>query len=187
MALTTLANVKEYIQIPSDEIEQDTVISRLISVAESFVENYCKRQLEAQDYTEYYSTKSGQTKLLLDQYPVNSITNIYDDPDRSYSAGTLIDTQYYVVETRSGIIYFDGITVHKGRNNMKVEYNAGYSTIPADLEQAVLELVAQKYHGYDKIRQGIQSRSFEGESVQFFLKELYPETKAVLDKYKKVR
>lgn len=185
--LTALANVKEYLKIPVAETGDDNILNRLISAADEFVKVYCKRGLEAQAYTEYHSTKSGQDVLMLEQYPVNSITSIHDDPDRNYGSGSLIDTTYYVFEAEPGIVRLDGVTFYAGFQNVKVIYNAGYATIPADLEQATIELVAQKFNSYDKIRQGIVSRTIEGETVRFFLGELFPETKAVLDRYRKIR
>ena len=82
---------------------------------------------------------------------------------------------------------FDGVTLNKGVNNIKVVYNAGYATIPYDLEQAVLELVAQKYHAADKMKQNIESMSAHGETVKYFMGVMLPETKAVLDRYRKIR
>jgi hypothetical protein len=75
-----------------------------------------------------------------------------------------------------------------GFDNIKVVYNAGYSTIPFDLEQAVLDLIALKYNSRDKDRLGVKSRSIDGQSsIVFITDELLPEIKVVLDMYRKVR
>lgn len=185
--LTTLANAKEFLKVPVSETADDAILNRIISAADAFVKNYCRRVIEAADLTEYHSTKKGQVVLMLDEYPVNSVTSLHDDTERVYGTDTLIATTDYIVDKAEGIIRLDGIYFYAGLQNVQVVYNAGYSTVPADLEQAALELVAQKYHAYDKIRQGIESRSFDGESVRFFLGEMLKETKAVLDRYRKMR
>jgi len=185
--LTTLANAKEFLKIPVSETEDDSILNRIITAADAFVKNYCGRVLEAADLTELHSTTKGQVVLVLDEYPVNSVTSLHDDPERAFGADTLIATTDYVVDKAEGIIRLDGVYFAGGLQNVQVVYNAGYTTVPADLEQATLELVAQKYHSYDKIRQGIESRSFNGESVSFFMGEMLKETRAVLDRYRKVR
>jgi uncharacterized phiE125 gp8 family phage protein len=188
MPLTTLAKVKEQLDIPTEETGDDSLLTRLITVADTFVENYCRRYFEAQDLTEYHRGKGGETVLKLNEYPVNSVTSIHDDPDRSYGSTALIDASYYVVDTKSGIVRLDGVKFQAGFDNIKVVYNAGYSTIPFDLEQAVLDLIALKYNSRDKDRLGVKSRSIDGQSsIVFITDELLPEIKVVLDMYRKVR
>ena len=95
MSLTTKALAKEFLKIPVEVTEDDDLIDRLINTAGAFVENYCRRKFEVQAYTEYHSNALGQKVLTLKQYPINSITSIHDDPDRDYSAGMLVDADYY--------------------------------------------------------------------------------------------
>lgn len=185
--LTSLANAKEFLKVPVSETTDDAILNRILSAADAFVKSYCGRLLEATTLTELHSTIQGQVVLMLDEYPVNSITSLHDDIDRTYGADTLIAATDYIVDKVEGIIKLDGIYFYAGLQNVQVVYNAGYVTVPADLEQATLELVAQKYHSYDKIRQGIESRSFNGESVSFFMGEMLKETKSVLNRYRKIR
>lgn len=141
MALTTLANVKALKGITATD--QDAEITRLITAAGEYVARYCRRTFE-QDaaLVEYTSAKSGQTTLLLDRPPINSIASIYDDPLRAYGATTLIAAANYVIENAAaGLVRLDGVSFAEGVNNVKVTYSGGYATIPEGLEEAVIELV----------------------------------------------
>ena len=185
--LTTLANVKEYLDVPSAEPGDDAFLNRLVSAADALIKKYCGRVIEGADITEYHSAVSGQTELTLVEYPVNSIASIHDDPDRTYDAATLIDVDEYVYNAASGIVTLDGASFGAGIDNVKVVYNAGYATVPADLEQAAIELIAKEFYAKDKLRHGVLSVSAGGETTSYFSGALYPETKAVLDRYRKVR
>ena len=52
--LTTLADVKEYLDIEADDNAYDSLIQRLITASSSQVETYCNRVFETQDYSESY-------------------------------------------------------------------------------------------------------------------------------------
>jgi hypothetical protein len=109
----------------------DAEIQAAIDWACATVETYCNRTFTAADYTETYDG-NGQDVLYLRQYPINSVTSITLDDDT-------LDSDDYTVET-TGVYYEDGWT--KSRRNIVVVYNAGYSTIPADLHMICTRLSA---------------------------------------------
>jgi len=138
----TLDAVKEYLRISSSN--DDTLLNNLIARAEDEADMYCHRVFAAATYTEYYDG-NGLSKMNLKHYPVNSITSIHDDLDREYGADDLIDSDDYVFEADSGIVKLDGLTFTGGIQNIKVIYNAGYATLPDDVTDAIVKLVAAKY------------------------------------------
>ena len=142
MALTTLANVKAF--KGGSGGERDGELTRLIAAVGAFVAAYCRRTFETATVTEYHNGRSGQRRLLLRQPPITSITSIHDDVDRSYGSTTLIaSTDYVITDAAAGLVDFDGGSLQEGLSNIKVIYVGGYAAtaIPADLEQAAIELV----------------------------------------------
>lgn len=97
-----------------------------------------------------------------------SITSIHDDPLRVYGASTLIDAAKYVIgDADAGLILLDGLTFQQGLRNIKITYEGGFASIPADLEQAAIELVwAAREKGANNLI-GVRSRSIADGNVQF--------------------
>lgn len=142
--LTTLANVREFLEFPDDQTDDDTLLEKLITRMSADIESDCDRIFGDATYTEYHDG-DGTDTLLLKQYPINSITSVHDDVDRDYDTDTLIDSDDYVYDSETGILTLDGFGFSIGRQNVKVVYNAGYTTIPTDLEQACINKVVIKY------------------------------------------
>ncbi len=112
---------------------------------EAKVKNYLNRELEASDYTEYYDGLSTDV-LVLNQFPINSVSKIeyYDGLDSNndevwneYIQGT----DYERLNIYDGHISIDGTIFDWGSKNIKVTYNAGYTTIPYEIQQACKKLM----------------------------------------------
>ena len=73
MAITTLANVKEYAGITTSA--DDALISNLITRVQAQIEKYCDRAFDSASYTQIYNGDST-TKLYLDEYPVTAVTRV---------------------------------------------------------------------------------------------------------------
>lgn len=139
--LTTLENLKEYLRI--ETTDDDTLLQKIITRTSDWIQKYCARNFIAQDYTEQYNG-DGTNTLLVKQYPVNSIASAYDDTSREFGADTAITVSELVIDD-GGIIIFDTNRFSAGYKNVKITYNAGYATIPQDLEEACLKLCASNY------------------------------------------
>lgn len=85
MALTTLALVKQILNIPSTNTSKDSWLEALRISAEQVVKSYTGRDFETATYTEYYSG-DGRRTLVLRQRPVTSITSIHLDHDGNFGA-----------------------------------------------------------------------------------------------------
>ncbi len=99
MALTTLAAVQA---IPGMANLPIDFLTNLITQASKAIQTYCKQNIELATWTEYYSG-NGTPNLPLRQMPVNSIINLWFDPQGywgqrsgSFGSGTLqtVGTQY---------------------------------------------------------------------------------------------
>lgn len=192
--LTTKANVKEYLSITGTS--DDDFIDNLIARASEAIENYCKRKFNSETLTEYYDGK-GSNRIVLDRRPVISITSIHDDTDREYGSATLVAASDYVLYEDRGIVEYDAsertFTSTKayfadGQKNVKVVYVAGYSTIPTDVEQACIMLVALLYNRGEQRADGIKTEAQAGTyNVAYVGTLMIPEIKQLLERYKEWR
>lgn len=85
MALTTAGNVKLILGITGTA--QDAKLTLLVEAADKAIKNYCKRDLESQSYTEYY-TGTGTAQLPLTQYPVTAVASVYLDAGGHFGQGS---------------------------------------------------------------------------------------------------
>ena len=143
--LTSLANFRERIGAAAAVTSSDALYTNLIARASEKIESICGRNLVAATYTEYCD--GGGRDLNLHRGPINSVTSVHVV---SYStAGT--ET---VTAENAGSYFKRGMTddgwklpgyierhntswTH-GQRNYRVIYNAGFSTVPYDLEEACL-------------------------------------------------
>jgi uncharacterized phiE125 gp8 family phage protein len=180
--LTTLANLKEYLGIKTANTDDDTFLTNLITRISDDMERQCNRAFHAATYTQYYKG-DGTSKLLLKQYPVNSVASIYDDVDRVWGADTAIDAgDISISQECEGLIILkdDIFSESDDIENIKITYNAGYSTIPTDLEFACIKLCAADYLE----SKGLVAGFAEGERNPDKLRK---SAKEVIKGYKRIR
>ena len=198
MSLCTTADVKEYMGITSSSL--DALIASLITRMEAFIKRYTGRVFEAADYVEQYDADIGNGGiLLLLQYPVISVTTLWDDPNRVFGDDTIVGTSDYVVYSVEGSIRLDdtqatlyqnaqavGVGFQVGLQSVKVSYRAGYEdgAIPADLTQACIELVAYKLTSRKGAAVGVKTRRLADASFTYVQGvAMSEETKETLDSY----
>lgn len=190
-ALTTLDNVKSYLNITNDD--KDLLLENLINRATQVIEGfYVNRPLiniatssstTLQSQTEYFD---GDTdRLFVKYFPIDTITSVYDDPDRTYTdTGDLVPSTDYVVYEDRGEIRFDN-ELADGSHSVRVIYTGGYTTatLPIDLEQVCIELVGLIEKHPDSI--GISGKSFSDGSISYYENRLSWLSKDILNSYRK--
>lgn len=140
--LASLQDLKDFLKM--SETTDDDKLFELLKAADAEFKRRTRLAFETATYTEYYDG-NGQRSLLLKEYPVVSITTVHDDVDRAYGASTLIDASDIVVREAVGELIYDGGTFGMGIKNVKVVYVAGYTSIPADVRQAVVWIATANY------------------------------------------
>jgi len=141
----------------------DALLNRLITSASTWIKQYCNRDFTAANYTEYRNGWANQTKMALKNYPVNSVTSLYIN-------GTIVTQSTTTNQAgwvqNEGFLYLrGGLTFTTGYANVVITYNAGYSTIPYDLEQACIEITSWRYREKDRIAQN--NKNVGGENITF--------------------
>lgn len=171
MAITTVSNCKAFRGIAADNTEHDAELARLIPAVQEFLERECERKFELATVTEYYSGCDWRESLMVARPPIVTVTNLWDDPLRVY-ATPLLAASYVVPavgseDAKAGILRLDHVTFLDGIQNIKITYSGGFATIPADLDQAAIELVwAAREKGMNNLV-GVRSRSVADGNVQY--------------------
>lgn len=149
-ALTTLADVKESLDIDAGNTTKDNLIIRKINQATDMIEAYCGmgngtsnvHHFASTTYTneEYDGTNTKQ--LVLRGRPITTFTQLQErDTSQNDNSWNTVDTELYFVDNNAGVI--DAIFTFKQYWNLyRTTYVAGFSTIPADLGEACATLAA---------------------------------------------
>lgn len=199
VALTDAAHVSTMSggSIASDEVG----MSELILHAGIIIARWCgyppasagaAPTMEPATYTLYSQTnqvivKSGR-ELVVEPYPVTSITSIHDDPDEEYTAADLVVSTDYLQRGLHGeIIRLKADSLHGGwshsQNAIKIVCQAGFSSIPDDLEHAATELVLHMYNL--RSRRGVSATSSpDGLNVSYRTEEIPDHVKQLLCQYR---
>jgi len=147
--------------------DRDDDFTHFLLVAASFTaESHLFRRIIRRTHTEYYDSL-GRCTFFLREYPLRSIISVHEDRTRHFAEETLIAPEYYYctpdfasLEDISGTLtLIPPYRPSRGEKTIKIVYEAGYdlSEIPADLKEAVIELVAWNRTRYQSHRIGITS------------------------------
>lgn len=180
--LVTFANAKTYLGLDDT---QATLAGLLITAISKRVITLTRRTIKAADYTEYIDGH-GDDIILLKQYPVNTVTNIYLDGDRAFAAASALAATDYYLNSADGIVELYAKTTPEGRRTIKAVYNAGYSTVPEDLQQAVFEALSWNLRRFEGSSIGVDQQSAGGVSARPSL-TIPPSAYAVIIGYKDER
>lgn len=135
--LTTVSNVKADLNISGSS--EDAYLVRRVNEASKLAATYCARTFmsETVDDTFYMTYGDSPEALVLSRRPVSSITSVTVD-------GEALTSSDYHVETATGLLYrknSDGdLTTWDGEKTV-VRFVGGYSSVPEDLEGAVIGLI----------------------------------------------
>jgi uncharacterized phiE125 gp8 family phage protein len=190
VALVAVADARTVLKIAGSS--EDTVLADLINRASALASKYAGRQLVSTQRTEYYDG-DGDRQLILNHRPVTAVASVYIDGLRTFGADTLVDSAAdLITDGAAGILelWNNGGSFTKGRANVKVTYTAGYvagSTVPHDLEEAVLLIVQHHYKRiYQDGRIGLQSETLDDRTLTYSQDAIPPKAKMILERYRDV-
>lgn len=178
MALTTTAAVKLHRGITGNEL--DTLIDRLIDSASAAVEAYLSRTIMSASHSDVRDGNGGRS-MMLAQYPVTAVSAVtVNGQPIPQSAG--FGESGWRLANRSLVL--EGYSFAKGLGNVQIDYTAGYSTVPADIEQACIETILLALERRSHI--DVSSKSLAGETVSFITADLPPSARKALDPHRRV-
>lgn len=159
-------------------VSEDARIDIWLSAADRAIKTYCNQNFEFATYTEYYTGNNQYRLALRQVPVVNITSlwvdnaGYYGDPASAFGSSTLLtpgvdytlDRQKDAEPSLTGIVFRLGTVwpiqqrvgmysrltadIHPAFGNIKVIYDAGYATIPADLAYACMLLVSQMRRTY---------------------------------------
>lgn len=177
--LTTVAKVKSYLgQVSSSE---EGEIQRIITAVSHLLVHLIDRPIKAQA-CRHMATGSGRDRIFLPFYPIISITYVRIDGNVIPAATVGATDIGYLLDGNT--ILLRGVVASRNQMNVDISYVAGYESVPPPLEQAALELVAQRYRERERV--GLSSRGIGGESLSFAREQVPPSVDLVLNHYRRV-
>lgn len=178
MALTTLANVKQYLQIDPSDTDADDLLERMIDAASATIEKYCQRHFLQANYTES-KDGTGQRRITVRNIPMTAVASVTVNgiaiPARPSATGQGYTFDQYGVKL-TGYEFTDGY------DNVVISYTAGFAAVPDDVDMACCELVSLRYKTLDRL--GVTSKSLAGESISFNMGDFTEPVKRALEQYR---
>lgn len=175
--LCTLAEVKTYMGITDSNT--DDILQQLITAASQFANSYCSRILKTGSYTDP-SNGTGGHVLIPVQSPITAVSGLTIN-DRTIPLSTGTSVMGYVFDDFA--VYLRCARFSEGYQNVVLSYTAGYVTVPADLNNAVIELVVLKYRTKGQI--GVSSRGIAGETISYTGADMSRNTRRVFNTYQR--
>jgi hypothetical protein len=176
--LSTLANVKQWLNVTGSV--DDALLARLLTSVSNFIQSWLNRTIAATVYTETLDGVGGQY-LMLPNYPVTAVASLSIN-GTALAASASVSAPGYFFDDYG--VHLRGYTFPRLPGCVDITYTAGLPSIPVEIEQACVELIALRYAG--RARPGVTSRSIGGESVSFSQDGLSDAIKSTLMQYRKV-
>jgi len=183
-ALCSLNDIKMYYGLTGSKPEDESFIEDLINDITDLFETFCNLDsFKAANYTEYIDGTGGKY-IFPKNIPINSVASIYDDPSWTWTSFYLVDSDYYRIVDKRYIVVYDEYWF-KGDQNIKITYNAGFTTIPGDLKLICMEEVIRRFK--NRTQFDLSSKNLPDGTISFVEPGLLKSTKTILRKYSNQR
>lgn len=170
-------------------IGDDLSISRLISRASSYFLDKTNRPLGILPVALTERRNGNDAPVIVTYWwPITLVTSVVVNgvtvpASSNGSAGWVNDNKQIMLV--SGSVFGRGASglFYAGYQNVTIAYTFGFATVPDDIVQAVIEIVAQKYlraQHFDQVSQ----RSADGQVVTFRKGDVPEESNAVINQYR---
>lgn len=177
--LTTLADVEAWLKLKAGNSDE-ALLTRLITAASGFVEAWCDRTFLSTSYTENRDGDGGR-RLPMRNKPLTAVTSL-SIGTQTIPAGDANMTPGYFFNDSS--ISLNGYCFHRGLGNVSITYTAGYATVPFEVAQATIELIALRYKERDRV--GLSSETVAAQTTAFMVRDMPPSVATLLQSYKNV-
>ncbi len=174
-----IEDVNAWLKLPSGHSDEQLLL-RLIAAASSYVETWCSRSFDLMDYVEPRDG-NGLTRMTPLVSPVATVTAVVIDGVSIPAATTAIGSGFFMAGKS---LHLRGYVFRRGDMNVLLSYSAGYLEPPADIQQAVIELVAMRYRERDRV--GLSSVNAAGETTAFITRDMPASVLTLLGQYKQV-
>ena len=164
MSLCTLQEIKDWLKITG--ADQDTRLTMVQKAVEQAVINLCETDFQPHEYTNEVLDGDGKDVIVPRHWPILSVEHVllYCLPDGS--GGSDVATEDMSI--RDEAIYLaNSLITPPGRGRVRLDYHAGYASVPDDVKMAVMLGVEAFLARNARKSIGIASRGKEGESESY--------------------
>jgi hypothetical protein len=144
--LVTLAEMKTFLGISTTDY--DAFLTLQLQIVSEAVEGYCNRVFADTDYTQFFFEEDfyslSKRTMSLYHFPLTDITAV-EEADTEDATTWLPVTPYRHHDPTAVLTATEGGFFRLGRV-LKVEYSAGYATIPAVVSSVVYSIVQERYN-----------------------------------------
>lgn len=179
--LTTVAAVKQY--LPLNNTTDDLLLARLVAGASAVVRRYTGREFTSASRIETRDG-TGATILVTREAPITAVASLTINGQAVPASPQPGARGYYVSDPALGVLALEARSFTRGLGNVVLTYTAGTTPVPADVEQAVIDLVALAYRRRDRV--GLTSKGMQGETTAYFTGALPADVRLALDPYRRV-
>lgn len=177
--LTTLSSLKSYLGMTDSIDGDDELLSSLITAYSKYMQTWMSRNILSATYEDVFDG-GGNIKYFPKNYPIRSVSSVIIN-GQTINASSNDGSGYVFNESYIGL---KGYSFVYGMLNVRVVYNAGYVSVPADLAQACNELVALRYKEIERI--GEKTKILAGEQVTYITDAFPSSVKTILTNYRRV-
>ena len=179
--LCTLNDVLAWLTFPVSSNDQNT-LARLITAASDYIHRYLCRYIPQANYIEVRDGEGG-SKLLFGAYPVTAVSSLAINGIAVPPSPNATTAGYTF--TQRALILRGNYVFSRARQNLNIAYTAGYTTIPPALQQAAIELVAERFA--ERGREGIAQENVVGISTTTFRPlDMTLSIKSAIDRFRNV-
>lgn len=147
--LVSLSDIKDYLGIVDGS--QDSYLTSELLLFTEAIENYCNRKFEVATYVEkihhrdFYNTRDHYLYHFPVVNVISAIEKAKDEDD--ITLVTLVNKRTGKLNIVDDNEYLTGLFVNTGRSGyMEITYDAGYSTVPLEIQEAVKMLIQARYN-----------------------------------------
>lgn len=187
--LVELDDIKTYLGFTDDDTDRDNELGLFINLVSTLAETYTDRKFIAEEITEYLNG-SHRNVLMLSYYPIIDTEETIDiriDDSREFGEDTKLESGEIHIHRDTGVVYYlEGIW-GTAPASVKAVYEAGWETVPYDIQLSVMEAVSYFWKRKNEKNWGISSIT-KGETSLTKFQTALPETVTeIWDLYRKRR
>lgn len=143
--LVTLDDLREQLRVRPGDTANDGWYTKVIARSSLAAERYCNRIFAKQGYADVFRAGvngMGDEPLVLSMAPIDPASLMVE------LDGVVMDSAGYALQPLPGHLWRVGdTTAWSNSTGLTVSYDAGFDVIPADVQQAVLDLCTMENAG----------------------------------------
>lgn len=173
--LTTVEAVKQF--MGKADAADDALLASMVAAYSQWVRSFTNRDFNVAAYDIWRSGRDSDV-MMLPQWPIQSVEQVVIE-GRVIPPASSFGAYGYRFDERQ--IVLSGARFPIGAMNVNIKFTAGFAVIPADIAQAVNELVSLRYKMRDK--QEWVSKSLASETVTLNQRDMPASVATILKQY----